>query len=207
MYYDYFTHHAHKGVAKGKTITVPAALNQVPLFIRGGSIITTRERPRRSSTLMKRDPFTLRVALDKSGSASGELYLDDGETYDHQQGQFVWRGLRAEKPSKRSKTIRLSSKDLATEHLSMAVDSVALKTFDPLNQFAKSIDDVRVEKVIVMGLSSKPTSVKVEGGDELVWKYIPGVAAGDKKEGVASLLVIKDPKVLVIKDWAINIEL
>lgn len=81
VYYDYFTHYAHRGAAKGKHIVVPAALHQIPLFIRGGSIIPTRERRRRSSPLMKLDPFTLRIALDKKGSAQGELYLDDGETF------------------------------------------------------------------------------------------------------------------------------
>ena len=70
MYYDYFNHNAYRGAAKGKNITVPAELHQIPLFIRGGSIVPTRERPRRSSPLMKYDPFTLRVAL----SNEGEVY-------------------------------------------------------------------------------------------------------------------------------------
>ena len=80
VYYDYFNDHAYRSTSKGKEITVPAELHQIPLFIRGGSIIPTRERPRRSSPLMKRDPFTLRVALSTDGSARGELYLDDGES-------------------------------------------------------------------------------------------------------------------------------
>ena len=50
-----------------------------------------RERPRRASTLMKKDPFTLRITLSKSGSARGELYMDDGVSYSHQQGQVIWR--------------------------------------------------------------------------------------------------------------------
>lgn len=155
---------------------------------------------------MKRDPFTLRVALSKAGTAHGELYLDDGETYSHQNGQFVWREFIAEKPSKKARTLRLSSKDLGSAKPGDAVDGVALKTFDPANVFAKSVAHVRVEKVVVVGLNAKPRSVKIEAGADLVWEYTPGVAASDKKEGAASLLTIKDPKVLIAKDWAIVVE-
>ncbi|KAF5375520.1 hypothetical protein D9615_009169 [Tricholomella constricta] len=206
VYYDYFNHHAYRGAAKGKEITVPGALHQIPLFVRGGSIVPTRERPRRASTAMKQDPFTLRVALSKAGTARGELYLDDGETYSHREGQFVWREFVAEKPAKKSRAIRLSSKDLGSARPAEAVDGVVLKAFDPANAFAKSIADVRVEKVVVVGLKAKPTAVRIEGGAKLVWDFTAGVAAADKKEGTASLLVIKDPKALIAQDWAIIIE-
>jgi alpha 1,3-glucosidase len=69
VYYNYFSHHVYRGATKGKEISVKAELHQVPVFVHGGSIVPTRERPRRSSPLMKLDPFTLRVALSKVGSA------------------------------------------------------------------------------------------------------------------------------------------
>ena len=154
---------------------------------------------------MKRDPFTLLVALSKVGTARGELYLDDGESYNHMKGQFVWREFVAEKSSK-SKVLQLSSRDLGAAKPNEAVDGVALQTFDPTNEYAKSIAEVRVEKIVIVGLPAKPSSVKIQGGQELIWGYVPGIASGDKKEGVASLLVIRDPKVLIIKDWTIEIE-
>jgi len=204
VYYDYFSHHAYRGSSKGKQVTVPAALHQIPLLIRGGSILPTRERPRRSSPLMKLDPFTLRVALDKSNNARGELYLDDGESYSYKEGNFIWRAFVAEK---KAKTLRLTSTDLGYQKPGEAVSGVALKTFQPANQFAKTLGDVRVEKIVVLGLGGKPTSVKVEGGEELLWDYPPGISSGERKEGVASVLTIKDPKVLIAKDWAIVIQL
>ncbi|KAJ7033377.1 glycoside hydrolase family 31 protein [Mycena alexandri] len=204
VYYDYFSHHVYRGASKGKDITVQAELHEIPVFVRGGSIVPTRERPRRSSPLMKLDPFTLRVALGKAGSARGELYLDDGVSYSHEKGQFVWREFSAETAKK---VVRLTTKNLGLERVGEAVDGVALASYDPGNKFAKTIGEVRVEKVVVLGLAGKPTSVKVEGGKELVWEYTPGVAAGGKGEGVASVLTIKDPKVLIVKDWAIVIQL
>lgn len=156
---------------------------------------------------MKLDPFTLRIALDKTSSAHGELYLDDGETFSHQQGQIVWREFVAEKPNKKAKTLRISSHDLAKAKPGDAVDGVALKSVSPSNAFAKSIESVRVEKVVVMGLSSKPKSVKVEDGEELEFAYDAGVAADSKKEGEASILTIKDPGVAISKDWAFVIDI
>ncbi|KAI0048850.1 glycoside hydrolase family 31 protein [Auriscalpium vulgare] len=205
VYYDYFTNQAYRGAAKGKNIVVPAALHQIPLLIRGGSILPTRERPRRASSLMKNDPFTLRVALDNKSRARGELYLDDGVTFSHKDGQIVWREFVAEK-EKKGKTVRLSSRDLAGANTATAVESVALATYDPQNSFARSIGGVRVEKIVVVGLISKPSSVSVEGGSQLQWEYVAGVAAGEKKEGVASVLTIKDPRVDVASDWAIVIK-
>ncbi|KAJ7935332.1 glycoside hydrolase family 31 protein [Mycena leptocephala] len=204
VYYDYFSHHVSRGAAKGKDITVQAALHEVPVFVRGGSIVPTRERPRRSSPLMKLDPFTLRVALSKAGNARGELYLDDGVSYSHEKGQFVWREFSA---ATAKKTVRLTTKNLGVEKKDQAVDGVALTSYDQSNAYAKTIADVRVEKIVVEGLAGKPTSVKVEGGKELVWEYTSGIAAGGKGEGVASVLTIKDPKVLVVKDWAVVIQL
>ena len=204
VYYDYFNHRAYRGAAKGKEITVSAALHEVPILLRGGSIIATRERPRRALSLTKRDPFTLRVALSKAGTARGELYLDDGETYNHMKGQFVWREFIAEQ-SKSAKSLKLSSRDLGAAKPNEAVDGVALQTYDPANDYAKSIAEIRVEKIIIVGLSAKPSSVKIRGGQELIWEYFSGVASGEKKEGVASILVIRDPKVLIIEEWSIEI--
>ena len=39
---------------------------------------------RRSSALMRHDPYTLVVALDKSGRATGTLYIDDGISFEYQ---------------------------------------------------------------------------------------------------------------------------
>jgi len=151
---------------------------------------------------MKRDPFTLRVALSKAGTARGELYLDDGETYAYQHGQFVWREFVAEKNGKK-RTLRIASEDLGRKRPSEAVDGAGLEKFDPANEFARSVGDVRVEKVVLVGFGEKPRSVKVEGGSELVWEYTPGVGAAEKKEGAPGVLSIKDPRVLVAEDWVI----
>ncbi len=203
VYYDYFSSHIYQG--DQKNITVKAELHQIPLFIRGGSIIPTRERPRRSSPLMKLDPFTLRVALDNQSNARGELYLDDGETYAHEQGNIVWREFKAE-ASKKGKVITLRSLDLAAAHPGVAVDGKVLSEYKGTNDFATSISVVNVERIVILGLSGKPTAVSIDSETFLEWNYHNGVAATGGKEGVASILTIKNPGVLVSSDWNIVIE-
>jgi len=152
---------------------------------------------------MKRDPFTLKVALSQSGSASGELYLDDGESYDHREGNFVWREFVAESTKK---TVKISSKDLASKNADRAVDGVELTTYNGDNAFANSLNGVRVERIVVLGLKNKPSKVTL-GNTDLEYTFEGGVVAIGKKEGVASKLMIKNPGTIITSDWTVVLEL
>lgn len=152
---------------------------------------------------MKRDPFTLKVALSQSGNASGELYLDDGESYDHREGNFVWRGFTAERTKK---TVTISSKDLASKNPDRAVDGVELATYNGGNAFADALNGVRVERIIVLGLKNKPSRITL-GNTDLEFTFEDGVAAVGKKEGVASKLTIKNPGAFITSDWTVVLEL
>jgi alpha 1,3-glucosidase len=140
---------------------------------------------------MRYDPFTLRIALDTSGNAHGEVYLDDGETYGYGRGDVVWRGFGAESKKGKGKgigTVRISSADLAAR--------TQVGAYDPKNEFARSVGDVRVEKLVVLGLGKKPLSVVLDGGRELEWEFTLG-----------GVLVVKDPAVRVVDDWAVVVKL
>lgn len=54
-----------------------AALDQIPVYQRGGTIVPIRQRPRRSSALMQADPYTLRVALDYEKKAANGRARDN----------------------------------------------------------------------------------------------------------------------------------
>ncbi|KAL5483105.1 ROT2 [Sanghuangporus weigelae] len=214
-YYDFFTNAVHRGGQR--EVTIQAELDQLPLFIRGGSIIPTRERPRRSSTLMRSDPFTLRIALNKEGRATGELYLDDGDGYAYEKGEVAWRGFEASPlgDSKKDlgKGLKIRSKDLVQANLDKTVDGVDLSNapYTPSNAFAQSMQRVRIERIIVLGLETKPGSVKTSDGRTLQWEFEDGVGTVDKKskgkkEGKASVLVVKNPGVGAVEDWDIVIE-
>lgn len=157
---------------------------------------------------MKKDPFTLVIALDKTGtSARGELYLDDGETYSHQQGEVVWKEYTASQTGKGPITVRSTDLVKASGGKNV-VDGVALDAYNPANPFVKQVEQVRVEKLVLIGLASKPKSVRVVGGNDAEWTFIEGQAAKGAKEGVsASELIIKSPGVHIVNDWAIDITL
>ncbi|GAB0095795.1 neutral alpha-glucosidase AB [Sergentomyia squamirostris] len=66
---------------------------KIPVYQRGGTIITKKERVRRAVTLMYNDPVTLVVALDKAKSASGTLYVDDEKSYQYRNGKYLYLSL------------------------------------------------------------------------------------------------------------------
>jgi alpha 1,3-glucosidase len=69
-----------------ETVTVSSDIDKIPVYQRGGSIIARKPRLRRSTQMMINDPYTLYIALDQSSNkASGVLYMDDENSFDHEK--------------------------------------------------------------------------------------------------------------------------
>ena len=79
--------------APSRATEVVLTEERAPAWLRGGSVVPLRERPRRSTAAARRDPLTLVVALDASGKACGDLYLDDGATFAFARGAFASRKI------------------------------------------------------------------------------------------------------------------
>jgi hypothetical protein len=62
---------------EGKTATFDTPMSTTNVHIRGGSIVPMQNSGM-TTKAVKESPFTLLVALDSTGSASGSLFLDDG---------------------------------------------------------------------------------------------------------------------------------
>ncbi|XP_013107527.2 neutral alpha-glucosidase AB [Stomoxys calcitrans] len=86
LWYDVDTFQKYDRVGRE---TIQVNDYKIPVYQRGGSIVPKKERIRRASTLMKNDPYTLIVCLDRKGKAEGTLYLDDEKSYDYRQGKFI----------------------------------------------------------------------------------------------------------------------
>lgn len=68
----------------GQTIQFDTPLERgAATFYHGGSIITRKDRQRRSTTQSYYDPYTIVVACDSNGNADDVLYVDDGKSYDY----------------------------------------------------------------------------------------------------------------------------
>ena len=78
VWYDWYTQTAINA-SKGENITIAAPLGHIPVFIRGNAILPLQE-PGYTTTACRNNPWSLIVALSSEGTASGSLYLDDGES-------------------------------------------------------------------------------------------------------------------------------
>lgn len=95
---------SYQSYLAGENLTVPASLSGgTPVFIRGGSIVPKRERHRQSAAMMSSDPITLVLALAIDGSATGELFMDDGVSFEYSNGHKI-----STSPSSKTSTHMLS---------------------------------------------------------------------------------------------------
>jgi len=162
-----------------------AAIDQgVPVFQRGGSIVPTRERARRSTASMKADPYTLHIALDAKGAASGELYMDDGDTEAYEQGAFLKFGMRC---SAGSLTYKASS--------SGAGNAVALAQSTGLPE---GLVTSFLERVVVYGVAKAPSAVTAtqSGASAVTLEF-----AYDKD---AQVLMVRKPSMSMDKEWTLT---
>lgn len=81
LWYNYYTKQQSLDTGVWKTSTL-TDLEQA-VFVRGGSVIPILLHEGCMALLpCIRNPIRLEVYLDENDEASGELYLDDGETYE-----------------------------------------------------------------------------------------------------------------------------
>lgn len=79
LFYDFDTGLQVQG--GGKQVTREnIAYDEIPVHVRGGSIIPMRAKGAYTTTELRKNDFELLIAPDKDGKASGRLYLDDGDS-------------------------------------------------------------------------------------------------------------------------------
>ena len=201
IYYDYFTYEKHSGT--GSAVTLRAPLEKIPLLMQAGHIIPRKDRPRRSSGLMRYDPYTLLITLASTGSAEGELYTDDGESYEYLDGAFIHRKFSFADST-------LLSVDLAADEQGKRTSAQDKKT----KAYYETMKSVRVEKVIVINAPKEwegRKEVRVHDKGNLA----VGLKAEDKprtvdmrwfqgQDGRADWAVVRDPGVGIGRSWTIE---
>ncbi|KFA77781.1 hypothetical protein S40288_00500 [Stachybotrys chartarum IBT 40288] len=186
VYYDYFTYNVLK-TQRGKSITVDAPLDRIPLLLRGGHIFPRRDTPRRSSTLMKFDDYTLVVSVAKSGAAEGELYVDDGDSFEHEQGQYIHRKFMLDKGT-------LTSVDAEGRE----PGSVKPKTW------LTAMKEVYVDKIILVGAPSTWNKQEVQIESEgRTWTVRAQYHPADK--GRAAYVTLGHVGARIGDDWTIKL--
>jgi alpha 1,3-glucosidase len=157
-------------------VTVPSDLDTIPVFQRGGSIIPRKLRLRRSSHTMAHDPYTLYIAPDAVGFASGSMYMDDETTFNHvKKREFASAKFTAEM-TKKSGSIR-NVVSLGDGWKNVAHETTRM-----------------IERIVIMGVEKHPSSV-----DEV------GESLGFTHDSNAHVLIIRKPELSALADWEIKI--
>lgn len=79
IFYDWYTGAPVRG--KGENITLTDIdITSIPLHIRGGSIIPVRSSSANTTTELRKKGFDIIIAPGLDGTATGSLYLDDGDS-------------------------------------------------------------------------------------------------------------------------------
>uniref|UniRef100_A0A7N4PQC0 Glucosidase alpha, neutral C n=1 Tax=Sarcophilus harrisii TaxID=9305 RepID=A0A7N4PQC0_SARHA len=136
VWYDFRTFVHWEGA---RTLKVPIALDRIPVFQRGGSVVPMKTALGRSTGWMTHLPYELLVALDTKGSAKGELYLDDGHSFQYlHQKQFLHRKF-------------------------LFCDGILSSSCADENGHYHS--ECVVEKVLILGINKQPSSVTTSSSD------------------------------------------
>lgn len=88
LWYDYYT--GDSVISKGEKLNLSAPIDKINLHLRQGSIIPTQE-PKLTLWVSSGQPLHLVSALSDDGSATGDLFWDDGETIDtYETDQYTY---------------------------------------------------------------------------------------------------------------------
>lgn len=209
------------GLRGGSMSVVSVSLDDIPAYYRGGSIVVRKDRPRRSSRAMALDPYTLVVALDSNGEASGRVYLDDGISQDVGSNRAL-RGI-----TMRGGVLRCAGIDNHAwgklEYVPEAEPPVeappppgvmgrVFGTPSPAKSVATlGAEDLSrglaVERVLVLGLpADRSYKAVLPDGREEPLTPAPYVTPGLAAPAAGAALVLRTPNVHLHKDWSFSIK-
>ncbi|CAL0319739.1 unnamed protein product [Lupinus luteus] len=176
-WYDLRTGTVYKG---GVTHKLEVTEESIPAFQRAGTILTRRDRFRRSSTQMTNDPYTLVIALNSSQAAEGELYIDDGSSFNFLKGGYIHKRFIFANG-------KLTSVDVAPA-------SSGNVRYSP---------DVVIERIILLGHTSGSKNALIEPSNQKVDIELGPLWVQRARSPAA--VTIRKPNVRVTDDWTVKI--
>ncbi|PWV01516.1 putative alpha glucosidase II subunit [Trypanosoma cruzi] len=154
-------------------------MDSIPLFIRGGHIVPAKLRMRRNTFSARHDPFTLYVALNEHGNSDGELFVDDGESFNYELGAYARR------------------------QFSFTENRLSCMAHPETMSHTSSLPGVRntVERIVIFGYSGRLKRVILQEAGAAI-----GVGREVDYEIQGATLVLRKPDVLIRDDWTIILE-
>ncbi|KAK7350916.1 hypothetical protein VNO77_09968 [Canavalia gladiata] len=176
-WYDLRTGTVYKG---GVTHKLEVTEESIPAFQRAGTIIARKDRFRRSSTQMANDPYTLVIALNSSQAAEGELYIDDGSSFNFLQGAYIHRRF-----------IFANGKLTSIDLKPASGDNVHYPT------------DAVIERIILLGHASGSKNALIEPSNQKIDVELGPLWV--QRARAPAVMTIRKPNVRVAEDWTIKI--
>jgi alpha-glucosidase len=94
IFYDFYTYTPVQG--NGKTTLTGISITEIPVHIRGGSVVPLRVESAMTTTDLRKKDFELVIAPGVDGSASGSLFVDDGDSINSKSTSLSFRYARNE---------------------------------------------------------------------------------------------------------------
>ncbi|KAI4310832.1 hypothetical protein MLD38_035784 [Melastoma candidum] len=164
----------------GTTQKLEVSESSIPAFQKAGTIVQRKDRFRRSTAQMVNDPYTLVIALNSSKEAEGELYVDDGKTFDFLSGGFIHR--------------RFVYKEGTLSSYNVAPTASGNARFNT---------KCEIERIILLGPAGQPKNALVRPGNlKTEVEYGPLQLFGT---GSSNVLTIRKPGVRISEDWTIQL--
>lgn len=153
-------------------------MDTIPLFFRGGYIVPAKLRLRRNVPSAQHDPFTLYVALNERGNSEGELFVDDGESFNYQLGEYIHR------------------------RFTFTENRLTCTTHPETTSLQSSIQvDNLVERVIIFGYKGQLKRVLVAMASQAISE-----GRGIRHQFQGGTLVLHKPDLPIRDDWSIILE-
>jgi alpha-glucosidase len=141
VFYDYWTYKLIKEPSAGANVTTSnLTYTDIPVHIRGGSIIPHRVASGNTTKALRKQDFMILVAPDHDSKASGRLYLDDGE----------------------------SLEQASTSEISFTFDNGKFSATGDFGYAGKDGESVTVAKVVVIGQWKAPATGEYDAGKQVV---------------------------------------
>lgn len=158
-------------------ILAKVSIDKIPVYQRGGSIIPRKLRLRRSSEMMKYDPYTLYIALNQFEFAAGSLYIDDEISLSYKQRKYCLASFEFKDGTLSNKLLHAWKESLPHSY--------------------------EIERLVFMGLKQEPKSVTLQPSgpasafQPLLFNYFSDT----------NVLIVKKPGVSAIASWEIRLNM
>jgi alpha 1,3-glucosidase len=142
---------------------------------------------------METDPITLYIALDGKHKASGDIYIDDGKSFDFKSGKYAYRRINYEQVNEDNheiNSIRAEYNDL---------NSTQENTTNGGNFEAEN----KIERIVLMGIEKKPASITLfTSSNDKVGTSLEF----DVDLTTINTIIIKRPGCHIANDWRVSIQ-